>query len=114
MVISENFKQAQRQTFQDKIIEIYPEAKTSGNLGTPQSKPGDTASWSGKANFRIITNELQAQEYGLRLGKDATVTYSGEIPAKAGEYVKYSGEFYRIVDIIPRDAYTKLLCKRVN
>lgn len=114
MVISEKFKQAQRQIFQDKIIEIYPETKILGGLGTPQSKPGDTASWSGKANFRIITNELQAQEYGLSIGKDATVTYSGEIPAKAGEYVKYSGDFYRITEVIRRDAYTKLMCKRID
>lgn len=114
MVISEKFRRAQSQTFQDKIIEIYPEEKSSGSLGTPQSQPGDTAVWCGKVNFHIITNELQAQEYGLQLGKDATVTSSDSIPAEVGQYIKYSCDFYRITEIIPRDAYTKLLCKKVK
>lgn len=113
LVINKSFKQAQKSIFQDKIIEIYPEEKSSGSLGTPQSKPASAPSWCGKVNFRIITNALQAEQYGLRLGKDASVTCSDIIPAEIGGYVQYSGDYYRITEIISHDAYIKLICRRI-
>lgn len=114
MKIPDAFRRAQRAVFQDKTVEHYKAAEQTGKLGSVTAEPAATPAGSYAVNFRLVTDALQAQEWGLQCNKDATFSTSDTLAVEKGDYVKYGGTYYRITEIQPHDSHTLYLCKAVS
>lgn len=112
--IPDAFKRAQRAVFQDKTVEHYKAVKQTGTLGSETVKPAETPAGTFTVNFRLVTDAMQAQEWGLQCNKDATFSTSDTLAVEKGDYVKYGGAYYRITEIQPHDSHTLYLCKAVS
>lgn len=109
MNIPSKFKEIQSSVFQDKTVEHYLPVSVKGSLGSIITKPSDTASGEYRVNFRIVTSELKAEEWGLRINRDATITSSVHLPVKECDYIRYNGMFYRVKGVQPFDSHTLYL-----
>jgi len=113
MKIPEQFKKQQAEVFQDRQVSHHLPAVSVGVLGTETVTPG-VLQGVYNVNFRVLTDALQAQEYGLVVNRDAIVKTSFPFDAKEGDFLKYRSVFYRIVGTQPTDAYTAYLLKAVD
>lgn len=112
--IPKAFKSAQQRIFQDKAVEHYKPLQSTGKLGSITTEPAEIPAGFYCLNFRIVSDALKAQEWGLAVGKDATATTSEELNIEKGDYLKYGGSFYRITAISPYDSHTTYICKAVE
>lgn len=112
--IPDAFRRAQRAAFQDKTVEHYKAAEQTGKLGSVTAEPAATPAGSYAVNFRLVTDALQAQEWGLQCNKDATFSTSSLLPIEKGDFVKHGGAVYRITAIQPHDSHEVYLCKAVS
>lgn len=62
----------------------------------------------------LVTDDLKAQEWGLRVNRDAVMTASSPPPVEEGHFIRYNGQFYRVTGVQPFDAYARYLLKAVN
>lgn len=113
MQIPDRFKQKQAEVFQDKTVGHHLPVVITGTLGTETVKPGEQAGIY-NMNFRIVTDALKAQEYGLTVNKDAIAKTSHPEGIQHGDYLQYDGVMYRIIGLQPKDSYTAYLCKAVD
>lgn len=113
MNIPTSFKKVQASVFQDKTVEHYLPVSVKGSLSSITTKPSDTVLGKYRVNFQIVTNALKAEEWGLKINRDATMTSSAQLPVKETDYIRYNGVFYRVVGVQPFDAYTLYLLKAV-
>ena len=95
MKIPDAFRRAQRAVFQDKTGEHYKAVKQTGTLGSETVKPAETPAGSFTVNFRLVTDAMQAQEWGLQCNKDATFSTNDTLAVEKVDYVKYVGAYYR-------------------
>ena len=110
MNIPDSFYTAQAR-LQDKSIDRLATVETTGSLGGVYPSPGEVVS-SHACNVQIVTDKLLAEEYGLVIGRDILVT-ARSLPVEKGEYVRYAGDVYKVVETPTFDAYQKLIAKRV-
>lgn len=109
MQISAKFKEIQASVFQDKTVEHYSPVTVKGSLGSVITKPSDKMSGEYCVNFQIVTSELKAEEWGLRVNCDAAMTSSAHLPIKEGDYIRYNGAYYRVKSVQPFDSHTLYL-----
>lgn len=114
MRIPNAFKRAQRTIFQDKTIDHYKAVKQMGKLGSVTVEPADITAGSYTVNFRLVTDAMKAQEWGLQCNKDATFSTSSALPIENGDFIKCDGVLYRITTIQPHDSHEVYLCKAVS
>ncbi len=112
MKIPDCFKTVQKAVFQDKAVTIHSPVETKGSLNTVTVTPNAEAKLQTLGNFRIIKDELQAKEYGLTVGRDATLTFSEHKGIAVGDFICYQSLFYRVTACIVRDSHDKYLLKR--
>lgn len=110
MQISDLFKQAIKDTFYDKKIEIWTSGTTIDDEGAiiGDGKKEKIDSFDG--NFQYSTKEYIQQEYGKEIEANAIVTCDETI-AKIGDILVYNGKDY-IIKANPKfDSHTTLLVK---
>lgn len=112
MKIPKSFITAQKEVFQDKTVTVHAPVKIKGSLNTVTVEPNTEAKSQALGNFRIIKDELQAKEYGLTVGRDATLTFSEHKGITVGDFICYQSLFYRVTACIVRDSHDKYLLKR--
>ena len=112
MRIPNSFFAAQATAMQDKSIERLKTITSTGALGGVYEAPGDAIS-AHDCNVQIVADRLLAEEYGLAIGRDILVT-AQELPIEKGEFIRYAGQNYRVVEAPKYDAYQKLIAKRVS
>lgn len=112
MRIPDSFKAAQAAAFQDKHIEHLSTDTHTGTLGGSVTTPGQDVLGSYPCNVQVVTDQLLAQEYGLMVGQDIQAT-AASLPIQKGEYLRYAGQIYRVVEAPRYDAYQKILAKKV-
>lgn len=112
MKIPDSFKTVQKAVFQDKTVTVYSPVEIKGSLNTVTVEPNSEAKSQTLGNFRIIKDELQAKEYGLTVGRDATLTFSEHQNIAVGDFICYQSLFYRVAACIVRDSHDKYFLKR--
>lgn len=112
MRIPASFFAAQATAMQDKSIERLATVESTGALGGVYAAPGEALS-SHDCNVQVVSDKLLAEEYGLAIGRDILVT-ARELPIEKGEFIRYAGQAYRVVEAPKYDAYQKLIAKRVS
>lgn len=113
MRIPDSFKSAQR-ALQDKTIAWHKAVESTGTLGGKYTTPAEAVERTFQVNARVLSDALQAQEYGLRLGRDMQATASDNLPIPPGDYVEWDGRLYRVVGIVPRDSHVLLLGEAIG
>lgn len=108
MQISDLFKQAIKDTFYDKKIEIWTSGTTIDDEGAiiGDGKKEKIDSFDG--NFQYSTKEYVQQEYGKEIEANAIVTCN-ETRAQIGNILIYDNKEYIIKSLVPSDSHITLL-----
>jgi hypothetical protein len=92
------FKAAQKQYFQDDTIVFYAATQTTDGGGAKRAVPSVTspvASYS-DAGVTVISDAAEATAWGMVAGKDIRVVRSDGLLGDKGDFILYSGNYYRI------------------
>mgnify|MGYP005795846823 FL=1 len=108
MKIPETFKQAIRDTFYDKNIEIWTEGTIKDNEGAVIGNGKLEKIDSFKGNFQFSTREHIQQEYGKEIEANAIVTCDKTV-AEIGNILVYNNDDYTIKSLITGDSHTTIL-----
>ena len=112
-MIPQSFKDAQKKAFQDKTIEHHARVETAGTLGGKTSAPAVLSSGSYLVNLQVVSDALEAQQWGLTVNKDCKITCSDALPIPVADYVVCGSDTYRVVDSIASDGHVTLYGKKV-
>ena len=108
MEISKIFKEAIANTFYDKDIEIWRQAKIEDDEGAIVGNEKTEKIDSFKGNFQFKTREKIKQQYGETIEANAIVTCE-RTKAKIGDILIYNGKEYEIKSIVPSDSHMTLI-----
>ena len=112
MRIPESFKQAQKRVFQDKIMYRYKAKNDVGGLGSVVTEPDYDTVVEYAVNVQFVSDAAVAEEYGLRIGTDISITTSSNISVEKGDYIKYLDDLYRVTESPRYDSHFVYLAKR--
>lgn len=108
MEISKIFKEAIANTFYDKDIEIWRQAKIEDDEGATVGNEKTEKIDSFKGNFQFKTREKIKHEYGEEIEANAIATCD-RAKAKIGDILVYNGKEYEIKSIVPSDSHMTLI-----
>ena len=108
MNIPDLFKQAIKNTFYDKKIEIWSSGTITDDEGAVIGKGKQEKIDTFMGNFQYSTREYIQQEYGKEIKANAIVTCSKTI-AKSGDILVYNNKEYEIKSVVPSDSHITLL-----
>lgn len=111
MRIPESFKKAQKRAFQDKRIEHYRRTVMIQDSEGNDIEGALTLLNSYVVNLVFISDKVIAEEWGLKLDKDVSVTYSDNYPIEHKDLIKYNGVLYEVIGKPVKDSHTTLYCK---
>lgn len=110
MKIPEIFKQAIKDTFYDKDIEIWSSGTIKDDEGAVIGSGKKELLDSFEGNFQFTTREYIQQEYGKEIEANAIVTCEKTV-AKIGDILVCNGKDYTIKANASSDSHTTLLVK---
>lgn len=113
MKIPESFKKAQKRAFQDKRIEHYRRAEATQDGEGNDIEGALTLINTYDVNLVFISDRVIAEEWGLRLDKDVSVTYSDNYPIEHKDLIKYNNVLYEVIGKPVKDSHTALYCKSI-
>ena len=108
MQISNLFKEAIKNTFYDKKVEIWTSGTIVDDEGAVVENGKETLVETLVCNFQFKTREKIQQEYGNEIEANAIVTCE-VTKAKIGDIAFYNNEEYYIKSKIVSDSHTTLL-----
>lgn len=108
MQISKLFKEAIKNTFYDKKIEIWKSGTVIDDEGAVIGNGKETLIEKLECNFQFQTREKIQQEYGDEIEANAIIT-CGTTKAKMGDIAFYNNVEYFIKSKIVSDSHTTLL-----
>lgn len=100
-----SFKQAQKSVFQDKTFHCMKSMTVTGSIGSVTTQPDRKTRKKFTGNVQFVSDKMIAEEYGLRVGIDITVTSSESLGIKKGDYIEYGSELYRVTEAPEYDSY---------
>ncbi len=110
MKIPDLFKQAIKDTFYDKKIEIWSSGSITDNEGAEIGNGKQEKIDEFMGNFQFSTREYIGQEYGKEIEANAIVTCDKTV-AKIGDILVYNDNDYIIASIVPSDSHFTILVK---
>jgi len=112
MNIPQSFLDAQAAAFQDKLITLLETVSTNDALGGVTLSAGTAVSMH-PCNVQYVNDKITAEEYGLKIGQDIIVT-AAALPIGKGDFIRYGGITFRVLEAPQYDAYIKLFAERVD
>ena len=110
MQISSLFKEAIKNTFYDKKIDIYATIEQIGEeLDTIMVK-GDLKESNLPCNVHFIGNDVAKKDYGLNIEANILVTCDKTV-AEISDILTYLNQDYTITGKLTPDSHTKLFAK---
>lgn len=110
MKIPNLFKQAIKDTFYDKEIEIWSSGTMADDEGAEIGNGKQEKIDELMGNFQFSTREYIQQEYGQEIEANAIVTCDKTV-AKIGDILIYNNKDYIIASIVPSDSHFTILVK---
>lgn len=113
MKIPESFKTAQKRTFQDKTVEHYRLSEMTQDSEGNDIDGAMNLIGTYLVNLRLLTDRVVAEEWGLEVEKDVSITYNDDLPILHNDLIKYNNEYFKVIGKPMTDSHTKLYCKHV-